>query len=72
MVVKINMNNKDNTPVKYVDIHHKSNDRNVLVSFQNVRISFKHGIYERVIIDDLNLDIYKGEILGLVGESEGR
>ena len=63
------MNNKDNTPVKYVDIHHKSNDRNVLVSFQNVRISFKHGIYERVIIDDLNLDIYKGEILGLVGES---
>ena len=63
------MSNVVDTPVKYTDIHHKANNRNVLVSFQDIRISFKHGIYERVIIDHLNLDIYKGEILGLVGES---
>ena len=55
---------------KYVDIHQEFNaKKEVLVSFQHVKISFKHGITERVIIDDLNLDIYKGEILGLVGES---
>ena len=59
----------NNEVIKYVDVHHQNNRRDVLVSFQNVKISFKHGIYERVIIKDLNLDIYKGEILGLVGES---
>lgn len=60
------MNNK---AVKYTEIHQRENNRNVLVSFQDVRVSFKRGITERVIIDHLNLDIYKGEILGLVGES---
>ena len=30
---------------------------------------FKRGTKLRVVIDDLNLDIYKGEIFGLVGES---
>ena len=59
----------NNEVIKYVDVHHQNNRRDVLVSFQDVKISFKHGIYERVIIKDLNLDIYKGEILGLVGES---
>lgn len=59
----------NNETIKYVDVHHQNNRRDVLVSFQDVKISFKHGIYERVIIKDLNLDIYKGEILGLVGES---
>ena len=59
----------NNEVIKYVDVHHQINRRDVLVSFQNVKISFKHGIYERTIIKDLNLDIYKGEILGLVGES---
>lgn len=54
---------------KYVDVHNGQIDREVLVSFQDVKISFKHGINERVIINHLNLDIYKGEILGLVGES---
>ncbi|MCH5172090.1 MAG: ATP-binding cassette domain-containing protein [Erysipelotrichales bacterium] len=51
------------------DDYEETDKKQVLVSFQHVKISFKHGIYERVIIDDLNLDIYKGEILGLVGES---
>ena len=59
----------NNEVIKYVDVHRQDNRRDVLVSFQDVKISFKHGINERVIIKDLNLDIYKGEILGLVGES---
>lgn len=54
---------------KYTDVHSGQIDKEILVSFQDVKISFKHGINERVIIDHLNLDIYKGEILGLVGES---
>lgn len=56
-------------PTTYVDVHQRNNKREVLVSFRDVQVSFKHGIYERVIIKHLNLDIYKGEILGLVGES---
>lgn len=58
-----------NEAVKYVDIHQKKNNRDVIVSFQDIRVSFKRGITERVVIEHLNLDIYKGEILGLVGES---
>lgn len=41
----------------------------VIVRMQDVRISFKMGSLERVIINHLNLDINRGEILGLVGES---
>lgn len=36
---------------------------------KHVNIGFKSGTKVRVVIDDLNLDVYKGEILGLVGES---
>lgn len=36
---------------------------------KHVQIGFKRGTKLRVVIDDLNLDIYKGEIFGLVGES---
>lgn len=36
---------------------------------KHVQIGFKRGTKVRVVIDDLNLDIYKGEIFGLVGES---
>lgn len=45
------------------------NNREILVSMKHVQIGFKSGAKIRVVIDDLNLDIYKGEILGLVGES---
>lgn len=45
------------------------NKKEVLVSMKHVQIGFKSGTKIRVVIDDLNLDIYKGEILGLVGES---
>lgn len=44
-------------------------DKTPLVSMRNVQIGFyNHNNYVR-IVKDLNLDIYKGEILGLVGES---
>ncbi|MDY4848653.1 MAG: ATP-binding cassette domain-containing protein [Bacilli bacterium] len=36
---------------------------------RDVRIAFKIGSIERVIINHLNLDIRRGEVLGLVGES---
>ena len=41
----------------------------IIVRMKDVRISFKIGSLERVIINHLNLDIRRGEILGLVGES---
>ncbi len=41
----------------------------VIVSMRDVRVAFKIGSLERVIINHLNLDIKRGEILGLVGES---
>ena len=41
----------------------------IVVRMRDVRISFKIGSLERVIINHLNLDIRRGEILGLVGES---
>ena len=36
---------------------------------RDVKISFKVGTMERIVINHLNLDIKRGEILGLVGES---
>lgn len=41
----------------------------VIVKMRDVRVAFKIGSIERVIINHLNLDIKRGEILGLVGES---
>ena len=41
----------------------------IIVKMRDVRIAFKIGSIERVIINHLNLDIKRGEILGLVGES---
>ncbi len=40
-----------------------------VVELNNVRIAFKVGSEERVIINHMNLAIKRGEILGLVGES---
>ena len=45
------------------------NEEDILVKMRDVRIGFKIGNVERVVIDHLNLDIKRGEILGLVGES---
>ncbi len=49
--------------------HTPENANDPIVSFKNVRIGYKRGNVERVIVDDLNLDIIRGEIFGLVGES---
>ena len=42
---------------------------NVLVRMENVGIGFGKGLSVFQVVDGLNLDIYKGETLGLVGES---
>lgn len=47
----------------------RENEKQVLVKMEDVRISFKRGNVERNVINHLNLEIYRGEILGLVGES---
>ncbi|MGI6713711.1 MAG: ATP-binding cassette domain-containing protein [Bacilli bacterium] len=44
-------------------------DKDPLVKFRDVRVGFKRGIDYRSVIENLNLDIFRGEILGLVGES---
>ena len=59
---------------KELDIFEKSRlehpeDEDTVVKLRDVRVAFKIGSIERVIINHLNLDIKRGEILGLVGES---
>ena len=44
-------------------------DDDIIVKMRDMRVAFKIGSIERVIINHLNLDIRRGEILGLVGES---
>ena len=44
-------------------------DDDTIVKMRDVRVAFKIGSIERVIINHLNLDIKRGEVLGLVGES---
>lgn len=61
-------------PEKVVDIFEKSRaehpeDEDTIVKMRDVRVAFKIGSIERVIINHLNLDIKRGEVLGLVGES---
>ena len=62
------------TPEKVIDIFEKSRaehpeDEDTIVKMRDVRVAFKIGSIERVIINHLNLDIKRGEVLGLVGES---
>lgn len=44
-------------------------DKEVLVSIRNVDVTYGHGAKEFRAVSDLNLNIYKNEVLGLVGES---
>ena len=53
---------------KQIRKHHPEED-NIIVKMRDMRVAFKIGSIERVIINHLNLDIRRGEILGLVGES---
>ena len=59
---------------KLVDVFEEGRRNNpesddIIVKMRDVRVAFKIGSIERVIINHLNLDIRRGEILGLVGES---
>ena len=40
-----------------------------IITLSHVKVGFKHGNTTRVILDDINLAIKRGEIFGLVGES---
>ena len=60
---------KDDEFEKGRDITRGTPADDIIVKMRDVRISFKIGTLERVIINHLNLDIKRGEILGLVGES---
>ncbi len=40
-----------------------------IITMRDVKIAYKRGMNERVVVDNLNLDIKRGEIFGLVGES---
>ena len=51
------------------DLTRNTEADDVIVKMRDVRVAFKVGPVERVIINHLNLDIKRGEILGLVGES---
>lgn len=67
---KIKLHNDQKLKPDPVKAEDKENEKKeVLVSMKHVQIGFKRGTKVRVVIDDLNLDIYKGEIFGLVGES---
>lgn len=62
-------NKKHDTFVDEFAISQQQNPDDVIVKMRDVKISFKLGSVERTIINHLNLDIRRGEILGLVGES---
>ena len=55
---------KDNEPISEI----KGNEDNI-ITLQHVDIGFKLGTDLRVVVEDFNLAIKRGEIFGLVGES---
>ena len=64
----------EQAPVQELDIFEQGRkdhpeDDDIIVKMRDVRVAFKIGSIERVIINHLNLDIKRGEVLGLVGES---
>ena len=60
---------RKNTPAFVEPKGQIKDEDDILVKLRDVRIGFKRGNTERVVIEHLNLDIKRGEILGLVGES---
>ncbi len=46
-----------------------SEEREVLLSVQHLEQFFKMGNKQLKAVNDVNFDIYKGEVFGLVGES---
>jgi phospholipid/cholesterol/gamma-HCH transport system ATP-binding protein len=58
----------DNTDVKKIDIQNndsKKQDREVVLSVEGLTVGFG----DKLILDNLDLDVYRGEILGFVGAS---
>lgn len=58
----------DNTDVKKIDIQKndsKKQDREVVLSVEGLTVGFG----DKLILDNLDLDVYRGEILGFVGAS---
>ncbi len=67
---KLHLNKKRYQPeVDEFAVSQKENPDDIIVKMKDVKISFKTGGTERVIINHLDLNIRRGEILGLVGES---
>ena len=74
MIKEKNNPNIEASEEKVLDVFEQGRKDNpdseeTIVKMRDVRIAFKIGSIERVIINHLNLDIKRGEILGLVGES---
>ena len=46
-----------------------NNDKQVLLKVEHLKQYFKLGKHELPAVDDVNFEIYKGEVFGLVGES---
>ena len=69
--IKKNATPKKPTEVDIFEETRRKNPENedVIVKMRDMRVAFKIGSIERVIINHLDLDIKRGEILGLVGES---
>ena len=71
---ELKVEEKQQTPVEEIDLFEQGRkehpeDDDTIVKMRDVRIAFKIGSIERVIINHLDLDIKRGEVLGLVGES---
>lgn len=47
----------------------KAKDINVILSLRNISKKYKLGKVENLVLDSVNLDIYKGEILVILGPS---
>lgn len=65
------LKNPENCRNEFYDfeILEKNSNKEALISMRNVQIGFYNRNEFYHVVKDLNLDIYKGEILGLVGES---
>ena len=46
-----------------------NNEKQVLLKVEHLKQYFKFGKHELPAVDDVNFEIYKGEVFGLVGES---